>query len=76
MAERYKVTFKDFSERFVFKWFFQALFHKNVRVYWDQDNKAWCRQVDNIECVIMDDWYVPLPGQFISYRQFILNRKV
>jgi len=68
-GERYKVEFKDFSERFKLGWFLEALFRENVSLYWDRGNKAWCRRVDGVECLAVDGWYVPLPGQPVGYPQ-------
>ena len=71
-GDKAKVTFKDFSDGpLPMRWLVDAMFQENVKVYWDRGNKAWCRQVDEVECVVVDGWYVPVHGQFIGYSQKI-----
>jgi hypothetical protein len=71
-----KQTFMDFSTRLLppWEWICQAIMHDDVLVFWHTEQRAWCRKIDNVECIEIDGWYVPVAGQLIEYAQAIPNR--
>ena len=49
-------------------WLLQAMFMRNVSIYYDQKERSWARKVVGITGMIYDGWFYPDPGQLISYR--------
>ena len=72
-----KSTYCDFSQTIVILWIIQSIIFKNVSFYFDNKNKAYCRQIKNVKGKIIFDEnigrnaFYPDPGQIVSYTQWL-----
>ncbi len=64
------VTFKDYSQKREFFWAVQS-YLPDVRLYWCMKNRAWCREVNNVKCRMVNGWYLPINHPIITYSKKI-----
>lgn len=53
----------------IFQWLKQSLKNVDVHFYWDRKQKVWCRRIDYVRGSIINGWFIPDPGQIVSYNQ-------
>lgn len=65
----------DFSQKKVKEWIKQAKDNKNVLFYYDEKNKAYCREIRNVRGKIIKEKgqniFTPDEGQLVTYGQII-----
>ena len=72
-----KSNFWDHSQTWVWKWFFQMLFNRNVYFFYDFKKKCFVRKVTHVKGEIIWDInemhkvFSPDPNRIVDYKQWI-----
>jgi|GEM_PF-5847937 len=70
-------TFWDHSQTWVWRWFFQMIFNRNVYFYYDFKKKCFCRKVTHVKGEIHADSenirmiFYPDPNKIVNYKQCV-----
>ena len=69
-------TFWDHSQSWVWQWFFQMLFNRNVYFFYDFKKRCFVRKVTHVRGEIGRDnelrkLFYPYPHKIVNYKQWI-----